>query len=134
MADLPYTREQVDDEATGAIIFSFKMNATGKTKAGEVFTRQPAIFDAAGQPAKGLRIGGGSTIRVSYELNPFYVPANGAGVSLRLYAVQVIELVEFGGNAGYFGFESEEQDGGTETAPAAGKTSADDEPETADDF
>lgn len=138
-ADLPISKE-TDDEGneTGALIFSFKMNATGKSKAGEVFTNKPVIFNAAGTPVADLRIGGGSVIRISYELNTFYVPAIGAGASLRLHAVQVIELVEFGGNAKYFGFENEEG----ETAAAEATTDEEvvaavadeDDPDSADAF
>jgi len=102
--NLPYA---IDEEA-GTITFSFKMNATGKKKDGTPFTRKPALFDAAGVPLSAeVKIGGGSVVRVSYELNPFFTALAGCGVSLRLYAVQVIELKEFGGNAEYFGFENE---------------------------
>jgi hypothetical protein len=145
-ADLPISKETDKDGAeTGALVFSFKMNATGKNKAGEVFTRQPAIFNAQGVPDKTMRIGGGSTIRVSYELVPYdrvSTETKGmflAGASLRLYAVQVIELVEFGGNAEYFGFESEEIEEESAPATAAAKGAADEDEEpvvggSADEF
>jgi len=137
-ADLPISREtDKDGTETGALVFSFKMNATGKNKAGEVFTRQPAIFNAQGVPDKTMRIGGGSTIRVSYELVPYdrvSTETKGmflAGASLRLYAVQVIELVEFGGNAEYFGFEAEEVEEESAPATAAAKGAADEDEEPA---
>lgn len=114
------------DADTDKITFNFKMKASGvskKTK--EPWTMQPALFDAAGKPLTGnQRIGGGSIIRVSYELNPYTRPSTEqkatvlAGAQLRLAAVQIIELVEFGGNASYFGFEVEDSSTTTTEEPA----------------
>ena len=39
-------------------------------------------------------IWGGTKMRVAYELVPYYAPMIGAGITARLKAVQVIELVE----------------------------------------
>ena len=52
-------------------------------------------------------IWGGSVLRISADLIPFYVAAVGAGVSLRLKAVQIIDL-KTGGGAGAesYGFEA----------------------------
>jgi len=113
-ADPPYSRK--DD---GSIEFSFKMNATGKTKEGEVFTRKPIIFDKSAKPVQGLRIGGGSIVKVGYEMVPFFTALVGAGVTLRLHAVQVLELVEYGANAAYYGFGNEAPEGETEAAAVA---------------
>lgn len=147
-AALPVSKE-TDDEGneTGALVFSFKMKAKGKKKDGTEYTREPVIFDAAGKPVKGLRIGGGSIIRVSYELNTYDRPSTEdkgtflAGASLRLHAVQVIELVEFGGNAQYFGFENEagdapvaQADGDPGEPVAAATTTEEDDPDSADAF
>lgn len=117
VADAPYTRN--DD---GSVTFSFKMKAKGKTRTGEVFERKPVIFDRSGKPVQGLRIGGGSTVSVSFEISPFFTALVGAGVSLRLEAVQVIELVEFGGNASYFGFQNEAE--GEDAAQLEGGSAA----------
>ena len=51
------------------------------------------------------QIWGGSEIRVNAALYPYYVSSIGAGVSLKLRAVQVIALVEGSEGAGRFGFE-----------------------------
>lgn len=105
VADPPY----VVDEENDTVTFNFKMKASGKTKAGEVFTQKPALFDAHLNPLPaGVKIGGGSLVRVSADVVPFYTKLIGAGVSLRLRAVQVIELVEFGGDGASYGFEAEE--------------------------
>lgn len=101
------------------VIFNIKMKASGTTKKGEAFTQHPALFDAKGKPlAKDVRVGGGSTVRVSFEPAPFYVAAVGAGLTLRLKAVQVIELKSYGGgDSKSFGFDEEEGYVGEE-APA----------------
>lgn len=106
LADLPFSEEE-----DGSILFNFKMphKVTSK-KTKETYEFKPAIFDAAGQPLKDVRLGGGSKVKVAYELRKFYTALVGAGVQLRLRAVQVLDLVEYegGGTAGSFGFESEE--------------------------
>jgi hypothetical protein len=53
------------NEENGFVFFKFKMKATGVNK-----------------------------MRVAYELVPYYAPMIGAGITARLKAVQVIELVE----------------------------------------
>ena len=109
-ADPPYS-EQED----GSTDFNFKMTASGiSKKTDKPWSRKPALFDAKGKPlAEDLMIGGGSVGKVSYEMSPFYTALVGAGVSLRLEAVQIIELVEWtGGTATSYGFEEEEGFGG----------------------
>jgi hypothetical protein len=105
MVDAPY----FIDEESGNITLSFKLVASGvNKKTQEAFTQKPVIFDAAGKPVTtDIKIGGGSIIKVGYELNGFATPL-GAGASLRLKAVQVITLVEFGADASYYGFDAEE--------------------------
>jgi len=104
----PYS-EADDDDAEGGIVVNFKMRASGERKDGSKWTASPKIFDAKGTPCPEARIGGGSTLKIAYEPNLYFVPALGAGVSLRLSAVQVIELVEWGGgSASDFGFDEED--------------------------
>ena len=78
------------------VFFKFKMKATGvnqKTK--EKFSQRPQLFDAKKNPIPlSTIIWGGSKMRVAYNLVPYYTPMLGAGVTARLKAVQVIELVE----------------------------------------
>ena len=78
------------------VFFKFKMKATGvnqKTK--EKFSQRPQLFDAKKNPIPlSTLIWGGSKMRVAYNLVPYYTPMLGAGVTARLKAVQVIELVE----------------------------------------
>jgi|5B_taG_2_1085324.scaffolds.fasta_scaffold00153_34 hypothetical protein len=99
-ANPPYSDELDDNgKPTGNIIIKFKSKAI----------YPPAIFDAQGNVMKDSNIWGGSEIRVNGSIAPYYVPLIGAGVSLRLRAVQVIEYVEGGtGSADRFGFEEVE--------------------------
>lgn len=106
----PYT-EELDDEGeeTGAILVNFKKKASGVRVNGEPWTAPaPALFDAAMQPVPaGLKLGGGSHIRVSYTPNEFYTAALGAGSSCRLVAIQIVELKTWGGvTAEYAGFDA----------------------------
>lgn len=106
VADAPY---KVDEE-NGNVEINFKMKAKVTMQSGESFDQKPALFDAKGKPLTDVNVGGGSKIKVSYECVPFYTALIGAGISLRLRAVQVIDLVEFSGGAaaGAYGFEEED--------------------------
>ena len=108
-ANPPYTDELDDDnKPTGNVIIKFKSKAL----------YAPAIFDAKGNVMKDSNIWGGSEIRVNGSIAPYYVKLIGAGIALRLRAVQVIQYVEGGtGSADRFGFE--EVDGGFTQEPAA---------------
>ena len=109
--DKPYKAE-TDDEGndTGNYKFNFKMAAkiTSK-KTGESWEQKPDLFDAKGKVLVNPNIGGGSKVKVAFELFPFYTPLVGAGVSLRLRAVQVLDLVEYNSrSAAGYGFGEEE--------------------------
>ena len=105
-SELPFIEN--DD---GTVTFKFKLKAKVTPKKGDPFEQKPALFDAKGKPLTGeTKVGGGSTIKVSYEVVPYYTAIAGAGISLRLKAVQIIELKEYsgGGNAESYGFGEEE--------------------------
>jgi hypothetical protein len=107
-ADLPYKMELNDEgEETGRMLFNFKLKAKGKTREGEVFERKVALYLKGGAPLpKDKKIGGGSQLQVSYEANPFYTGGLGAGVSLRMEAVMVHDLVEWAQrDASGYGFD-----------------------------
>jgi len=95
----PYM-EQLDDagNSTGKVILKFKSKAAYK----------PAIFDAKGVPMIESNVWGGSEIKINGSIAPYYTPLIGAGVALRLRAVQVIQYVDAStGAASKFGFEEE---------------------------
>lgn len=105
--DAPYSV----NEETGKASFNFKLKAKVTTKSGESFEQRPAIFDAKGKPITDVNIGGGSKIKVAYEVVPFYTALVGASISLRMKAVQVIDLVEFSGGASAEGYGFGEEEG-----------------------
>tara|TARA_A100001015_G_C14933164_1_gene689308 strand:- start:235 stop:819 length:585 start_codon:yes stop_codon:yes gene_type:complete len=106
-APQPYTEEN------DFVFFKYKMKATGvnqKTK--EKFSQRPQLFDAKKTPIPlSTLIWGGSKIRVAYNLVPYYTPMLGAGITARLKAVQVLELVQ-GKDSNLF-----KEEDGYETAP-----------------
>lgn len=94
MAPLPY-KEVMDDDGnpTGEFDFKFKMKAVGGY-GDDQWTQRPALFDSSGKPMT-ENIGGGSKIQIGAEVVPYYTAAIGAGVTLRLKAVKVFELVDY---------------------------------------
>lgn len=109
-APLPFEKE-VDDQGneTGNIIIKTKVK-NSRTRDGGVWERKPKLFDAIGQKID-ANIGGGSTIKVNVQVYIWDVAtAGGVGVMLQPVAVQVIDLVEFGGGdlAASFGFGVED--------------------------
>jgi hypothetical protein len=94
--------EEVDDEGdpTGNVEFKFKSKAKYKPRI--------PVFDAKGKPLTDVEVWSGSTIKVNTALSPYEAPI-GAGLSMRLNAVQVIDLVQgSGGTAEGFGFGEED--------------------------
>lgn len=110
-ADAPY----VEDEESGTVVFNFKMKANGKRADGTAFTQKPGLKctkringkpQVVDVPSDKL-IGGGSEGKVAFSVSPFYTKLVGAGVSLRLKAVQMFKIVE---PSYSYGFEAEEID------------------------
>jgi hypothetical protein len=108
------------NEDTGTVTVKFKLKAKVTPKNGEGWEQRPAIFDTKGKPMVDSKIGGGSKIKVAYEVSPYYTAIAGSGVTLRMKAVQVIDLKEFSGgaDAGAYGF-GEEEGYEAEDTPAA---------------
>ena len=109
-AAAPYEDDTNDDgEATGSTVFKFKTKAQITTKDGKLIPNRVAIFDSKGTPMTDCNVWSGSEMKVSAELVPYYTAMVGAGVSMRLRAVQITKLVEGGsGNAKGYGFGEEE--------------------------
>lgn len=106
-----------EGEETGNLLFNFKMTASGVSKkTGKPWTMRPGLFDAklnALNP-KAVKIGGGTVARVSGTIDPFYHGGK-AGVTLRLEAVQVLELKSWGEKtADQYGFGEEDGYDGSE--------------------
>lgn len=106
-------REGVADDGTAVLDFKFKMKPSFKSKTGERIEQRPKVFDSALKPMTEL-VGRGSTVKVNF-MPAAYSTTLGTGVTLRLYAVQVLNLVEAGGGGDAFSVE----EGGFTTANAA---------------
>lgn len=146
LADLkkadPSITDDVDDEGepNGYKLLNFKMPASYESKKDKDadgnpkrVPMKPAFFNAKGQPIKNPPdIWGGTKMIISGELRPFYTSV-GVGVSLRLLAVQILELNSggtrdfgFGAQEGYEGPDEDDSPAsggdseGSSTGPAAG--------------
>lgn len=139
---VPLANLPVSEDEDGNLLFNFKMKAKGTTRNGETFTREPKLFDAKGVPCNDARVGGGTVARISFEPYGYYSKmVGGAGVSLRLEAVQILDLKEWSGGRSADGFGFEETDGfsvdeytPTATAADTDADDGDDDGDEGDDF
>lgn len=95
----------------GNVVFKFKQNKIIKRKDGTTIEVKIPLFDSKGKPITDRpKVGNGSVIKTSFTVMPYFNQINkGVGLSLRLVAVQIIDLVEYNsGNAESYGFEQEE--------------------------
>lgn len=100
------------NEETGKVTLKFKLKAKVTTKSGDSFDQKVVLFDAKGKPlTTPPNVGGGSRVKVSYEVVPYYTAMVGAGVALRVKAVQILELVEFSGGASADAYGFGQEDG-----------------------
>lgn len=120
--------EEFDTETeleTGNVIFNFKtkykINQKGKNgQPDEVRFNKIGLFDAKGKPlAAGAAVYGGTVGKIAFQTSAYFVAGQGmAGISLRLSAAQIIDLVGPGvRSASQYGFGEEE---GYETGPEEG--------------
>ena len=115
--------------------FKFTLPNVIKCRDGSDWKRTVAIFDAAKHDIfKDIEgIGNGSKVRVAGELSPFFMSKANYGVSLRLSAIQVIDLKPVGNEtAESFGFDTEE--GGFTTDVTNDLPDDEDAPEADEDF
>lgn len=137
-SDKPYKIETDNDgNETGNYKFNFKMSAKVTKRDGTSYEQKPAVFDAKLRPIPAtVNVGGGSTVRVKFEMYRFYTALVGAGVSLRLLAVQILDLVEYSRN-GAEGFGEEEgyaaEDTATDIETRPGANAPTPEPSQQDD-
>ncbi len=116
---IPFKDETNDlEEPTGFVVFGFKLPGQIKSrKTDEIIKLKPALFDKAGNPITD-EVWGGSTLKVAFEMRPYYTDGLGHGMTLQVKAVQVLTLVTRGegGTAERYGFEVEKDE--TEEAPS----------------
>ena len=130
MAPLPI-KDVMDseDNPTGEVEIKFKLRAVGGSGA-DRWEQRPSLFDSSGKPMT-ENIGGGSRIKVGAEVVPYNTAMAGAGVTLRLKAVQVIELVEYTKGDSFNAWEFSEENGFVSNAEPVSKS---DESGEGDDF
>jgi hypothetical protein len=94
-----YDRDTGDP--TGDVEFKFKLKAKVQKRDGSWYEQQPVVLDSKKTPLNGdTLIGNGSRVKVAFEPIPYVMQSTKkVGVSLRLKAVQVIDLVEYGNSA-----------------------------------
>ncbi len=115
---LPFSEElDKDGNTTGNVEVKFSANSQFKKKSGEVVTIRIDLFDAKRNKVT-AKIGGGSKLKVAFEPYGFANPSSkSAGVSLRIQAVQVLELKQWAGrDAAGYGFGEEEGFDGSSAA------------------
>ncbi len=124
-------RPDRDEEGneTGKFIFKAKMPAKYKKDDGEEVNLKVPIFDTTGEKIT-PKVGRGSKVRVCFDARPFVMDATSTwGVSARLRAVQIVDLVEFGdGSSESFGFSKEDKPRTNRPAEGTDSESDDDSP------
>lgn len=78
-------------------------------KTGELVRTNVPIYDKHGVPCE-VEIGNGSEIIVAFSPRPYHMNKNNNGLSLRLDAVQVLNLKSRAMGAEYFGFQVDDED------------------------
>lgn len=112
LAVKPYSKvdeETGESEPDSEGRWIIKAKAKANIKEGKA-THKIGVFDAKGKPVPACRLGEGSTVRLKLNLSGYTV-AGKSGVSVKLSAVQIINLVEYQGTsntASFDGFEVEE--------------------------
>ena len=85
-----------------------KQKAKVHTKRSGTLEFSVAAVDSTGAKIATMpNVGSGSELKMAVELNTWFVPSQGFGYSLRLRAIQILDLVEFGGDSQSFGFGAE---------------------------
>lgn len=85
-----------------------KQVAQRQTKKG-LLTFTIPVFDSKGTRIETIpAIGSGSQLKLSTEVYTWYSDMQGFGYTLRLKAVQLLDLVEYGNGSNSFGFGAEE--------------------------
>lgn len=124
--DKPWDEEEAEGSASTCVLVKFKL----KAKAGndvKSWAQRPLIYDALGNPYDPVpMVGSGSEIRVAFQVVPYFTAMVGAGVSLRLKAVQVLKLVEFspGNSFVSFGFKADPESSQARTSRASAQAAS----------
>ena len=101
-----------DDNETGNIIFKFKLDNVADRKPGQDRVK---VIDSQLKALQDIPlVGNGSEIKCKLYVNPYYMAStNSVGLSLKWEALQIINLVEYGGDDGF-----DVEDGGFTSSPS----------------
>jgi len=120
------------DQETGDVSLKFKLKAKITTKNGDSFTQKPRVVDAKTVPITSeIPLWNNSLVRVGFQIIPYYTSLAGAGLSLRMKSVQVLEALA-GADTSTSDFISEdgyvykEEQGGLNSWPDTTEDCADD--------
>lgn len=107
-----------DDNETGNFYVKFNMNHKYFNRQNELaFEKRPMIYNSQAQVDTESVIGGGSKLKVNFEVHP-YNTSIGFGLTLHPIAAQIIELSSGdGGGANPFTAQEEEKVNGGESFP-----------------
>jgi len=116
------------DPESGAHTFKFKQNAVIYPKGEDPITMRVDVYDAKMNPwPRDVEIGKGSMVKIRYKTNSWNSSEQGGiGVTLRLYAVQVINHIPYVPSHGFEEEEGVDMSGGG--FPASTDAQADDIP------
>ena len=128
MSPMPVKDVEDDDGTpTGDVQIKFKLRSVGKNGS-DTWEQRPGLFDADGKPMS-ENVGSGSKIKVGCEIVPYSTAMAGTGVTLRLKAVQVIDLIEYSSGDGFESWEFSKEQGFTTDGKSQEET-GDHSPET----
>ena len=97
---------RINDEGDHEIYAKQKAKVHTKSKGTLEFTI--AAVDSQGKRIGMPKIGSGSTIKMAVEVNTWFVTSQGFGYTLRLRAVQILDLIEYGGQSDFgFGYNED---------------------------
>ena len=104
----PFVPYATDED--GNVFFKFKTSHLKKDADGNDVKKYIPVFDSKNKPiSSDVSIGNGSIVKIAYSPSVYHVNANVNGLKFFLNAIQVLDLVEYGGgsNGGNFGFGEE---------------------------
>ena len=102
----PSSPLRINDEGDHEIYAKQKAKVHTKSKGTLEFTI--AAVDSQGKRIGMPKIGSGSTLKMAVEVNTWFVPSQGFGYTLRLRAVQILDLIEYGGQSDFgFGYNED---------------------------
>lgn len=125
--DLPYNEVETEGSPTGEVDVKFKLKAVAGSSDNR-WEQRPALFNNKGErmDPQEVNVGSGSSLKIGFEVFPYYTGSIGAGLSLRMKAVQVLDLVEYGGNE-FDNFDFQVKESAVEEAEAETNGEEDDD-------